>query len=149
MATAIGPSLPPPLLARLAGSRRAAPIDVAVALTTVDDEGFPHPALLTYAEVAAGGPRDLRLAVAATSRTAANLRRDGRAALSFIDTEGAWYVKAVASGGDQVLTVSPGVVVFPMRVVQVLADTVDVTREPEAAILSGIRFRRSGTGTTL
>ena len=149
MAKSIDPRLPAPLLARLEGSRQDAPPDVAVALTTVDAEGFPHPALLSYAELAADGPRDLRMAVAETDRTAVNLRRDGRAALSFIDAEGAWYVKALVSGSDQPLSAAPGVVVFPMRVVEVLADAADVAREPDAAIVSGIRFRPSRTGTSL
>ncbi len=145
MSTVLGTTLPAPLRARLSGEPGATPADTAVALATVDDDGFPHPALLTYREIEAAGPQELRLSVAGASRTAANLRRGGTATLSFIDEEGVWYVKASVDGTAAAGSASGRTVVFPLRIVQVLADAVDAAREPQAAIVSGIRFRRSGT----
>ena len=69
MSTALGPTLPELLRTRLAGAA-AAPVDTAIALSTVDDAGFPHPALLTYRELRAAGPQALRLSVGTGSRTA-------------------------------------------------------------------------------
>ena len=140
MSTALGPTLPDLLRARLGGAA-AAPVDTAIALSTVDDAGFPHPALLTYRELRAAGARALRLSVATGSRTAANLRRSGKATLSFVDEDGVWYVKAEVDGAE-LAGGADRAAVFPLRIVQVLADAVD-SREPDAAIVSGIRFART------
>jgi len=121
---------------------------------TVDSDGLPHPALLSYAELAADGPRSLRAAVYGASSTARHLRQQGKIALLFVDPEGTYYVKATAADPEMPHPTKPGVVVFPLAVVAVLADAVDTSREPEAVITSGIRFRRiipprSAPGTSL
>jgi hypothetical protein len=149
MATPLGSTLPPVLRARLGDDRRATPEDVAVSLTTIDGEGFPHPALLSYGEIRADGDDRLRIAVHAGSRTAGHLGPGGRATLAFVDESGAWYVKAEVTGGPDPHDRAPGVVVVPLRVVQVLADATDPAREPDATLVSGIRFQRAARGTTL
>ena len=65
----------------------------AFPFVTVDAEGFPHAALLSRMEVEVGpGNADLRAAVRST-RTRANLDRDGRAALIAVEGRTAHYVK--------------------------------------------------------
>jgi hypothetical protein len=148
MATALGTSLPPLLFERLSANRASAPADVAIALTSVDPRGYPHPALLTYDAVVADGQDRLHVAVHGSSRTADNLARGRRATLSFVDAAGAWYVKAEVIGAGGPHPRRPGVVLIPLRIVQVLGDAVDRAREPDAAIVTGITFRRAVQDTT-
>lgn len=63
----------------------------AFAFLTVDEDGFPHPALLSRAELDPG-PSGL-LAVIASPRTRSNLERDGRATLIAVHDTTAHYVK--------------------------------------------------------
>jgi hypothetical protein len=58
---------------------------------TVDDNGFPHPALLSRAELEPGGGGIL--AVIASPNTRANLQRDGRATLIAVHGTTAHYAK--------------------------------------------------------
>lgn len=58
---------------------------------TVDEGGFPHPALLSRAELEPG--TDGILAVIASPNTQANLRRDGRATLIAVHGTTAHYAK--------------------------------------------------------
>jgi hypothetical protein len=120
----------------------------------VDSDGLPHPAMLSYAELAAADPRSLRAAVHGGSNTARHLRQHGKIALLFVDPDGTYYVKATVAGPDTPHPTAPGTVVFPLTVVAVLADAVDSSREPASVITSGIRFRRtiaphSAPGTSL
>lgn len=65
----------------------------AFPFVTVDPQGFPHVALLSRTEVDVGpGNADLRAAVRST-RTRANLDRDGCAALIAVEARTAHYVK--------------------------------------------------------
>ena len=149
MSTLLGSTLPDLLLARLGPGRDRVPQDIAVTAVSVDADGYAHPSLLSYGEIASDGSGHLRVAVFGRSTTAGNLRRNGRLTLAFVDVAGAFYVKGEITGAETALATAPGVVVFPMSVVQVLADRVDPTREPDASILSGIRFHRHRTGTVL
>lgn len=143
MSRLLGDELTGILLARLSGSRDGAPADVAIPICTVDEEGFPHPALLAYSEIAAPSPRRLRVTVNAGSRTAANLHRDGRLTLFFVDESLTRYVKGRVIGlGTADPTAGDGAFAFELEVVAVYLDEVDTTRESAARIVSGIRFGR-------
>jgi len=155
MATVVGADLPPLLMERLGahsalGTQHPALLEcTAIPICTVDPAGFPHPAMLSYAELAADDARSMRAAVYGGSTTARHLRQQGRIALLFVDPESTYYVKATVTGPDTPHPTAPGVAVFPLAVVAVLADAVDTSREPPAVITSGIRFRRTAPGTTL
>ena len=94
MARSLGPALPDRLLARLLGPIADAPPDLAVVLATVDPYGWPHPALLSYAEILAFDATRLRLGLHAGSRSSRHLKESGRATLVFADPELCLYVKA-------------------------------------------------------
>jgi Pyridoxamine 5'-phosphate oxidase len=150
VATVTGDTLPPLLMERLgaAGTARSTrhPAHLeftAVPICTIDPDGLPHPAMLSYAELAADDARSMRAAVYGGSSTARHLRGQGRIALLFVDPEGTYYVKATVAGPDTPHPTTPGIAVFPLAVVAVLADAVDTSREPAAVITSGIVFRRS------
>jgi hypothetical protein len=96
VARSLGPVLPDRLLGRLLGPDGEALRDDAVVLLTVDPYGWPHPALLSYAEVVAVDAGRLRLGLHRGSRTTRHLRDSGRATLVFADEELVLYVKAEA-----------------------------------------------------
>ncbi len=139
--------LPDVLIDRLTGARTVPAI--AVPICTIDDEGFAHAAMLSYAELKADDSRSLRAAVYGASRTARNLRERRRMTLIFVDEAVTCYVKTRLEGAETPHPSSPGVVVFPLTVESVSLDRVDTTREPDAVIESGITFRRTAPGTTL
>jgi hypothetical protein len=148
MATEVGRELPAALLERL-GPARGVMEGTAVPVCTIDAEGFAHPAMLSYAELAADGPRGLRAAVYGASGTARNMRERQRLTLLFVDERLTCYVKARVTGADAPHPSAPGVVVFPLAVESALLDRVDTSREPEATIVTGITFRRAAPGTTV
>jgi hypothetical protein len=92
----LGPALPDRLLSRLMAPDAGAPLDAAIVLATVDPYGWPHPALVSYAEVLAVDAGRLRLALHAGSRSCRHLRESGRATLVFADAELCLYVKGEA-----------------------------------------------------
>ena len=85
MARSIGAQLPDSLLARLVTADRADRLGQVVVLTTLDPYGWPHPALLSYAEVLALDASRVRIGLYATSRSTHHLRDSGRATLVFAD----------------------------------------------------------------
>src|SRR5207244_10492185 len=64
----LGPSLPPPLVERLAQRDPAARLGVALPFVTVDGAGHPHPLLLSYLDVRAYDARTGGLVIAVESR---------------------------------------------------------------------------------
>jgi hypothetical protein len=85
--------IPDELVAMLAGEPVVGAQEQAFPFVTVDAEGFPHPALLSRAEMEVGREAaDLRAALR-SRRTRANLERSGQAALIAVEGETAHYVK--------------------------------------------------------
>ena len=149
MATVTGDTLPPLLMERLGVGRapvteQPAPFEsTAVPICTIDPDGLPHPAMLSYGELSADDQRSMRATVYGGSSSARHLRQQGKIALLFVDPEGTYYVKATVRGPDTPHPTTPGAAVFALAVVAVLADAVDTSREPDAVITSGIRFKRA------
>ena len=96
MSRSLGPHLPDPLFTRLVAPDRADRLGHVVVLTTVDPYGWPHPALISYAELLALDSSRVRLALYAESRSTRHLREAGRVTLVFADAELSLYVKAEA-----------------------------------------------------
>ena len=98
MSRSLGPLLPDGLIARLSVSPEGGTTaEQAVVLASVDPYGWPHPALLSEAEMVALDASRLRLGLASASRSARHLRDSGRATLVFAGAAGALYVKAEAT----------------------------------------------------
>src|SRR3989442_4574751 len=70
MTRSLGPSLPPPLVERLAQRDPGARLGVALPFVTVDGHGHPHPMLLSYLELRAYDTRTVRHVSGARSRSA-------------------------------------------------------------------------------
>ena len=98
MSRSLGSQLPEILVARLLSPGSTEWLGRVVVLATVDPYGWPHPALLSYAELRLLDPGRFRLALQAGSRSARHLRESGRATLVFAEPEVILYVKAEAVG---------------------------------------------------
>lgn len=145
MAASLGPALPATRLGQL-GVQAAVDRSLVLPICTMDDAGFPHVALLGAWEVVALDARRLRLAVATGSRSAANMRRDGRATLLIIDSAAAHYVKLTVTEARPAMRAAPWNAAFDARVADVLEDAADPSREAAARITSGIRCETDAAG---
>lgn len=85
--------VPDELARLLAGRPEIGAAEQAFPFLTVDEAGFPHTALLSRAEVEVTPDGSELLAAIASSRTRANLTRDGRAALIAVAGTIAHYAK--------------------------------------------------------
>jgi hypothetical protein len=86
-------NVPEELAALLAGWPEPGRAEQAFPFLTVDEAGFPHAALLSRAELDVSPDRSAVLAVVASTRTRANLERDGRATLIAVGGTTAHYAK--------------------------------------------------------
>ena len=140
MSRLLGDALPSGLSQRLGGGGLARHASLAIPIVTVDEEGWPHVALLSYSEVAAVAPSSLRLAIGASSATAANLRRTGRVTLVVVDADLVQYVKGSARESPGRLDTQPWTAAFDVSVHAVFEDAADPQREGGARVLGGITF---------
>jgi hypothetical protein len=88
-------NVPPGLAELLAGRPLVGAQEQAFPFLTVDDDGFPHVALLSRAEMEMGGNGREILAVIASPGTCHNVLRDGRAAFIAIGGTSAHYTKLI------------------------------------------------------
>jgi len=139
MSRDLGSELPGELLSLLDGHDLLARLGKAILISTVDAQGWAHPALLSYGEVVAVDARRLRLALYGSSGTSGNLRRSGRLTLCLIEEGMAYYVKARAVE-RQGAALPPGLAAFEATVERVLVDQAREDLEPRARITSGIEF---------
>lgn len=141
MAKLVGTELPDDLLARLGGARLEEYADKVILITTIDDGGWPHPAMLSYFEVVAKDARNLRLAAYSESGTTRSMRERGKATLLIIDERLAYYVKGSATELRREMKSSPHNSSLNLRVEQVLKDEVNEEYEPGAYVSSGVRYQ--------
>lgn len=135
MSKSIGARLPNSLFAKLLSEDSE---DVLV-VTTVDDEGWPHPGLLDVKSVEPDGERTVRVTLVASSRAAANIERNGKLTLALVDPEMVYYIKAKVVRA--VMTKHDGTMRFEAIVEEVLEDSPG-PGEAGSVILTGITFRR-------
>lgn len=140
MSTRVGDALPDDVFQALSGRALAAVADRVVVVSTVDDRGFPHPALLSYFEAVALDRRTIRLATYAESRTTANARRDGKLTLILIETAFVYYVKGSVRLLAESMQATPYNAKLELRIQDVLRDAPDPAREPGAHIAHGVRY---------
>ena len=122
-----------------------------VVLATVDPFGWPHPALISYAELLALDPARLRLALHAGSRSTRHLRDSARATLVFADPFLTLYVKVEATALPELpRAIAPGatppeieVARFELHVRDVLEDRAE-GEEAGARLTGGITVEWPG-----
>ena len=128
------------LYERLAGAAIDAHADQAILICTVDSNGWPHPAMLSYFEVAAIDRHNLRLAVYTNSRTCANMRERGKATLIIVDTGLVCYLRGTVAELVPAMRKAPYNAKLNLRIEQVVFDEPPPDLEPGVRVTSGITY---------
>jgi len=144
MSQILGKELTPELFERLKGKDVSSRSGKAIVIVTVDENGWAHPAMLSYYEVVAKTLSTIDLAIGKTSTSAKNLRRNGKITLLITDSGMNYYIKGNAREIKESMEGVPFMSLFRMEVAVVLED-----QEPDAQITSGVTFdrpRKKGVG---
>ncbi len=125
------------LLVRLSGKDIGSKEGKAIIVVTVDEQGWAHPAVLSYYEIVAKSEGQIDIAVGKTSTTGKNLRRTGKITLLVTDAGINYYIKGGAQETRESLGAVPFMSLFRVEVAQLLED-----QEPGSPITSGLTFIR-------
>lgn len=129
------------LYQRLCGVEVESRANHAIVLCTTDADGRPHPAMLSYFEIAAPDRHNLRLAVYGDSHTCANVRERGKATLIVVDADLVCYISGTVDTFVPAMREAPYNAKLNLRIVQVVFDAASPELEPDAEVTSGITFR--------
>jgi len=133
MSKALGNELPAELVQDLNGQDLASKWSQTIPLVTVDGDGFPHFAILSYGEILATSARELRIGLYPNSSTTHNIQARHKLSLLIVLGDSVYYVK-----GSATEQLAENVVRFDVAIEQVLVDN-----EPGARITGGIGFEMS------
>ena len=142
MSTFVADHLSDALLARLAAATAIDHLDRAIIICSVDEHGWPHPAMLSQLEIVARDARNIRLATHIASRTTRNLKANGKLSLVVADAEAVNYVKGDVLLLEPAMHAAPHLAKFNLRVDGVLAD--NPQDYEDARIVTGITVERRG-----
>lgn len=134
MSRLLGRSLPETVRQKI--GFRPETVGKALLFLTIDEGGFPHPAMLSFREVAVKDAERLRFCLNASSRTSENLRRRKKAALLLIDEGPAYFMKGVAIELAASMRGFPDLALFELTIEEILED-----EKPGFPITSGIQFK--------
>ncbi len=137
MSRLVGKELTKLLLDRLNGQNVTPHESKIIPIFTLDDLGWPHPALLSYYEVVAKNSSTVDLALWKDSSTANNLRRLGKVSLMITDKGINYYLKGSVKELEAEMAGAPQVSRFRIATEQLLED-----QEPNAEITSGLTYSR-------
>ena len=137
MSRLVGKELTKLLLDRLNGQNVTPHESKIIPIFTLDDLGWPHPALLSYYEVVAKNSSTVDLALWKDSSTANNLRRLGKVTLMITDKGLNYYLKGSVKELEAEMAGAPQVSRFRIATEQLLED-----QEPNAEITSGMTYSR-------
>jgi hypothetical protein len=137
------------LFRRLDGGDADRHEQLAIIVCTVDAEGWPHPAVLSYYEVAASDAATLQIAVYNDSRTCANMRARGRATLIVVDAGLVCYIRGRVTQAAAAMSASSANARMTMVIDQIVFDEPPPELEAGAVVTSGITYRpRTGEART-
>jgi hypothetical protein len=137
MSQLLGKALTPALLERLSGMQIETHEGKIIPIFTLDEEGWAHPALLSYYEIVAKDPTTLDTAVWKNSSTANNLRRAGKVTLMISDHHVNYYLKGRVKELEYEMTGAAPVSRFRITLEQVIED-----QEANAQITTGLTYKR-------
>jgi hypothetical protein len=143
-ATEAGIRLPDRFVDLLDGSRLEDKEGATLIVTSVDEDGWPHVAMLSVGELLACSPSVLRLALHASSGTTANLARTGRATLLWVDGGTAFTLRLDLSALGPLTIGGLDLCCFEGRALHVREH-----RVPYAELVSGVRFRLKEPESTM
>jgi len=137
MSQLLGKELPAELLQRLGGAEIEAQEGKIIPIFTIDEDGWAHPALLSYYEVIAKSASTLDMALWKNSSTANNLRKTGKITLMLSEFKTTYYLEGRVSELEYEMTGAAPVSRFRVVLEQVIED-----QEPNAEITTGLTYRR-------
>jgi hypothetical protein len=140
MSRFVADQLPDVLLDRLRIDRAIENADRAIVICTVDEHGWPHPAMVSSLELAARDARNVRLALGTRSRSLRNVRENGRLTVIIADERAVYYIKGDALVVSPALAARPAFAGINLRVDSVLEDI--AADYEHASLTSGIRIER-------
>jgi hypothetical protein len=144
MSQLLGKELTEALLKRLSGQDVKAHEGKIIPIFTLDESGWPHPALLSYYEVVGKNSTTIDIALWKNSSTARNLRQTNKVTFLIADKGVNYYLKGSVK---ELQTEIPGIPLqsrFRVTTEQLLED-----QEPNAEITSGLTYsRRTERATT-
>ena len=138
MSKLLGNAINEDLLGRLSGKDIGSKEGKAIIIVTVDEQGWCHPAVLSYYEIVAKSEKQIDIAVGKTSTTGRNLRRAGKITFLVTDAGINYYIKGSARETRESLGAVPFMSLFRVVVDQLLED-----QEPGSPITSGLTFIRA------
>ncbi len=146
MSEDIGNELPDDLFDALWNEDASGERGRAILIATVDVNGWPHPALLSFREVGARDRRTIRLVTHSGSTTTRNMRDNGKVTVVFVDERMTYYVKGEAKEVPAHLAgAGPDFAVMDARITQALRDAAG-SDEAGAYITCGITFHNPWQG---
>jgi hypothetical protein len=113
-------------------------------MCSIDEHGWPHPAMASRRELVAADARNIRFAMDRASRTSRNLRANGHLTLIVADEQGVFYLKGDVRQLAPTTSAAPARAKFNMRVDSVLEDS--ARADEQVRIVSGIRLQRTTGG---
>ena len=128
------------LYLRLSGVDVGSLASQAIVLCTTDADGQPHPAMLSYFEVAAPDRSNVRLAVYNDSRTYANLRERQKATLVVVDVGLVCYIRATVDAVVPTMRAAPYNAKLNLHIARVEFDEASPELEPGADVTNGITY---------
>jgi hypothetical protein len=137
MSQRLGKQLTEALWKRLNGQDVEAYEGKIIPIFTLDESGWPHPALLSYFEVVAKNLTTLDIALWKNSSTARNLRQTNKITFLITDKGINYYLKGSVK---ELQSEIPGIPLqsrFRVNTEELLED-----QEPNAEITSGLTYRR-------
>jgi Pyridoxamine 5'-phosphate oxidase len=140
MSKLVGAELPDDLFRWLSEGLEAN-ADKVILVCTVDEGGWPHPAMLSCLEVIAKDRRNIRLGPYKDSSTTQNMRLNGKLTMMVIDARIAYYVKGGVEELQRDLRSSPHISKLNMRVEQVLTDQTDQQLESGAYVAAAPTYK--------
>ena len=143
MSRQLGKELTEALFNRLSGQDVKAHEGKIIPIFTLDESGWPHPALLSYYEVVAKNSTTIDIALWKNSSTARNLRQTNKVTFLIADKGVNYYLKGSVK---ELQSAMPGI---PLQSrFRVTAEELLEDQEPNAEITSGLTYRRHSERAT-
>lgn len=144
MSRLLEPRIPDDLRGKLCAEDLSGVEGRALLLLTLDEKGFPHPAMLSYREMASPDSNQIRFAIWQGTTTSMNIYRDPRISLIAVDREMSYYLKGQARILREDSETFEGCSVYEFIVETVLEDS-----EPQLPISSGVEYGNFQGGESL
>lgn len=148
MSKLIGAELPE-VLFRWFSDGLEANAEKIILVCTVDEVGWPHPAMLSVLEVVAKDRHNIRLATYKDSGTTQNMRRNGKLTMIIVDERMVYYIKGRVTELQREMICSPHLSKLNMKVEQVLTDQADEQIESGVYVAGSATYRDANLAARL